>query len=60
MKALTDEESDAMEMKFPVYVHGMLKTESFSGVIRPEKESALVTFRVPAERKPEQTRLEVR
>ena len=26
MKALTDEESDAMEMKFPVYVHGMLKT----------------------------------
>ncbi|MGO8703189.1 MAG: alpha-2-macroglobulin family protein [Candidatus Brocadiia bacterium] len=60
MKALTDEESDAMEMKFPVYVHGMLKTESFSGVIRPEKESALVAFRVPAERRAEQTRLEVR
>ena len=60
MKALTDEESDAMEMKFLVYVHGMLKTESFSGVIRPEKESALVAIRVPAERRPEQTRLEVR
>ena len=60
MKALTDEESDAMEMKFPVYVHGMLKTESFCGVIRPEKESALVTLRVPAERRAEQTRLEVR
>ena len=60
MKALTDEESDAMEMKFPVYVHGMLKTESFSGVIRPDKERALVTIRVPAERRPEQTRLEVR
>ncbi len=60
MKALTDEESDAMEMKFLVYVHGMLKTESFSGVIRPGKESALVAFRVPAERRPEQTRLEVR
>jgi len=27
MKALTDEESDAMEMRFPVYVHGMLNTE---------------------------------
>ena len=27
-------------MKFPVYVHGMLKMETFSGVIRPEKESA--------------------
>ena len=32
MKALTDEESDAMEMSFPVYVHGMLKMESFAGV----------------------------
>jgi alpha-2-macroglobulin len=60
MKALTDEESDAMEMKFLVYVHGMLKTESFSGVIRPDKETALVAIRVPAERRPEQTRLEVR
>jgi hypothetical protein len=60
MKALTDEESDAMEMKFLVYVHGMLKTESFSGVIRPEKERALVAIRVPAERRAEQTRLEVR
>ncbi len=28
MKALTDEESDAMEMSSPCYVHGMLKTES--------------------------------
>ena len=31
MKAITDEESDAMQMKFPVLVHGMLKTESYSG-----------------------------
>ncbi len=36
MKALTDEESDAVEQRFPVYVHGMLKTESFSGSLRPE------------------------
>ena len=28
--ALTDEESDAMQMSFPVYIHGMLKTDSFS------------------------------
>ena len=33
MKALTDEESDAMEQKFPCYIHGMLKTESYSGAI---------------------------
>ncbi|MHB9026812.1 MAG: alpha-2-macroglobulin family protein [Armatimonadota bacterium] len=60
MKALTDEESDAMQMKFPVYVHGMLKTESFSGVIRPEGTRASITMYVPAERRPAQSRLEVR
>ncbi|MDK1030848.1 MAG: alpha-2-macroglobulin family protein, partial [Planctomycetia bacterium] len=60
MKALTDEESDAMQMTFPVYIHGMLKTESFSGVIRPEKQRASVDIRVPKERLPEQSRLEIR
>ncbi len=60
MKALTDEESDAMEMRFPVYVHGMLKMESFSGVIRPEKDSASLAMAVPAERRINDSRLEVR
>jgi uncharacterized protein YfaS (alpha-2-macroglobulin family) len=60
MSALTDEESDAMQMSFPVLVHGMLKTDSFSGVIRPNKETAKFTFTVPKERRAEQTRLEVR
>lgn len=60
MKALTDEESDAMEMRFPVYVHGMLKMDSFAGVIRPEKESASVKLTVPAERRVSETRLEAR
>ena len=60
MKALTDEESDAMEMKFPVYVHGMLKMDSFSGVLRPEQEKGSVTFEVPKERRIDQSRLEVR
>jgi alpha-2-macroglobulin len=60
MKALTDEESDAMEQRFPVYVHGILKTESFSGAIRPEKDSASVAIRVPQERRIDQSRLEVR
>jgi len=60
MKALTDEESDAMEMTFPAYVHGMLKTESFCGVIRPEKQSATIDLRVPAERRPDETRIEIR
>jgi uncharacterized protein YfaS (alpha-2-macroglobulin family) len=60
MKALTDEESDAVEMAFPVYVHGMLKTESVSGVVRPEKPSSAFSFNVPAERRIDQSRLEIR
>jgi len=60
MKALSDEESDAMQMQFPCFVHGMLKTESFSGVVRPDKDSSSVTFNVPKERRPNESRLEVR
>lgn len=60
MKALTDEDSDAMEMKFPVYVHGMLKTESFAGAMKVDQASASLTFNVPNERNPAFSRLEVR
>jgi len=60
MKALTDEESDAMEMKFPCYVHGMLKMDAWSGAIRPDQQSGRFTVRVPAQRRPRETRLEVR
>lgn len=60
VKALTDEESDAMQMTFPVYVHGMLKTESFSGALRPNEAVGRIEINVPAERRPEQSRLEIR
>jgi uncharacterized protein YfaS (alpha-2-macroglobulin family) len=60
MKAITDEESDATQQSFPVYVHGMLKMESFSGAIRDKVNSQTVTLKVPAERRPEASRLEVR
>lgn len=60
MKALTDEESDAMKMTFPVIVHGILKTESFSGVIRPDADSSRIEFTVPNDREPRQSRIEVR
>jgi len=60
MKALTDEESDAMEMTFPVYIHGMLKMDSVSGAIRPDETSGRFTINIPGQRRPEQSRLEVR
>ncbi|MBN1867969.1 alpha-2-macroglobulin [Candidatus Sumerlaeota bacterium] len=60
MKALTDEESDAMEMRFPAYVHGMDKMVSFSRHIPPDKESAEFVIDVPEDRRVETGRLEVR
>jgi uncharacterized protein YfaS (alpha-2-macroglobulin family) len=60
MKALTDEESDATELKLPSYIHGILKTESWAGTVRPDKNSARLTFNVPAERRVEQSLLEIR
>lgn len=60
MKALTDEESDGMEMRFPVYVHGIEKTDSFSGHIRPEHSEKSFKINVPEKRKPEATKFEVR
>jgi uncharacterized protein YfaS (alpha-2-macroglobulin family) len=60
MAALTDEESDAMEMRFPAYVHGMDKMVAYSGWIRPEKDSLQFKISIPAERRPESARLEVR
>lgn len=60
MKALTDQESDAVEMTFPVQVHGILKTESWAGSIRPEQKSSMLTVKVPGERNVDQTKLEIR
>ncbi len=71
MKALTDEESDAMEQRFPCYVHGMAKMDSFSGSIAPRLaadgtsapsavDSGKFTINVPKDRRPKDSRLEVR
>jgi len=60
MLALTDEASDAVQIQFPVYVHGMTKQVPRSGVIRPEASEAALSFQVPAERRVDQSRLELR
>jgi alpha-2-macroglobulin len=60
MKASCDEDADAIEMTFPCFVHGMLKMESFTGVIRPNKDMGTVAFNIPAERRVNETKLEVR
>ncbi len=60
VKALAQKDSDAMEMTFPAYTHGMLKTDSWSLALRPDQASGKITVKVPAERRLEQSRLEVR
>ena len=61
VEALTDEESDAMQMQFPVLVHGIEKTVATAGTLRQgERHVAEVKIDIPAQRNPEASRLEVR
>lgn len=60
MKAMAELESDGTEIGFPVHVHGMLKTEAWSGVVRPDQDTDRVVLTVPQQRRPEQSRLEIR
>jgi uncharacterized protein YfaS (alpha-2-macroglobulin family) len=62
VKALTDEESDAMQMTFPVLVHGITKQVATTASMRPEERKKTVTIQldVPQKRRPELTYLEVR
>jgi len=49
-----------MQMSFPSFVHGMLKMDSFAGVVQPDQTEGVLTFKVPAERRINETRMEVR
>ena len=60
VKALAQGDSDAMEMTFPAYFHGALKTESWSLALRPDEATGKLKFTVPAERRAEASRLVVR
>ena len=60
MKAQTTDDADAMQMEFPVYVHGALRTESWSGVLKSGDKMAELLMQVPKERRPDQSHLEIR
>ena len=60
VKALTDEESDAMQLAFPVLVHGINKMVAQGGSYRVGDNGARdLKFELPAEIDPEQTKLEL-
>ncbi len=58
--AVSEDVGDAMEMTFPIYEHGTLKTDSWSLALRGDEPRRELSFDVPGLRKPESTRLEVR
>ena len=62
VRALTDEESDAMQMSFPVLVHGITKQVATTGSMRPDEKhkSLTVQLDVPEKRRAELTYLEVK
>jgi uncharacterized protein YfaS (alpha-2-macroglobulin family) len=59
-KALSETDSDAMRMTFPVYEHGALKTDAWSLALRADQPAGKIQFTVPEQRKPESSRLEIR
>jgi hypothetical protein len=60
IKAVTRDDADAMAMSYPVFVHGALRTESWSGVLRPGQHSGTLQMQVPKERRPDQSKLDIR
>ncbi|MGN6546242.1 MAG: alpha-2-macroglobulin family protein, partial [Aureliella sp.] len=53
-------ESDAMQLKLPVIVGGILKTDSWAGTVRADEASGSMKITVPDKRRVEQSRLTVR
>ncbi|MBO4345335.1 MAG: hypothetical protein J5833_06255, partial [Victivallales bacterium] len=60
VKAIAKGESDAMEQKFPVLVHGMDKMLSYSRLLPDGRESVDILLDVPKKIAPGSARLEVR
>jgi alpha-2-macroglobulin len=58
--AISARESDAMQLKLPVIVNGILKTESFAGTVRPNQNSSQISFTVPEARIVDQSKLTIR
>ncbi|MEO5913662.1 MAG: MG2 domain-containing protein [Luteolibacter sp.] len=60
MRADSGDDGDAVERTLPVRVHGMLRQDAWSRTVEPGKDSASISVDVPAERRPDQSKLAVR
>lgn len=59
LKALTDVESDASEMSFPVYVHGIDKYIAQNGILKENDTSKDLNLEIPESRKKDSTKLNI-
>lgn len=60
MRAVAGDDGDAVERKLPIRVHGMLRQDAWSRAIEPSEDSARIAIEVPAQRRPDQSKLIVR
>ncbi len=60
MRADSGDDGDAVERKLPVLVHGMLRHDAWSRTVEPGADSAKIQLEVPAQRRPDQSKLTVR
>ena len=60
MRADSGDDGDAVERKLPVLVHGMLRQDAWSRTVEPGVDSAKIQIDVPAQRRPDQSKLTVR
>ncbi len=59
MRADSGDDGDAVERKLPVLVHGMLRQDAWSRTVEPGADTAKIQIDVPAQRRPDQTKLTV-
>jgi hypothetical protein len=60
MRADAGDDGDAVERKLPIRVHGMLRQDAWSRVVEGDQAAATIAIEVPAERRPDQSKLTVR
>jgi len=60
MKADAGNDGDAVERTLPILVHGMARQDAWSIAVDPEKDSAKINMDVPEQRRPDQSKLNVR
>jgi uncharacterized protein YfaS (alpha-2-macroglobulin family) len=60
MRADAGDDGDAVERTLPVLVHGMLRQDAWSRAVEPGRDSTTILLDVPAQRRPDKSKLTVR